>query len=281
MATISRTRTVSVYEPTVTGLPLLRPYAANLWDRRYFIWHMARTRMKAQHYDTVMGVVWIVVDPLLMAATLYLIRVLLRPGPGGARLAANIIMGVTFFFLVSETFRGVAMSIVANRQMVLNSAAPRASYPAVVVMKAMIDLVPALAVYLCVHQLLGQPWGLPILVCIPIVSVMMALFGLGLGLAFAPLVVFFRDTGTLIPYITRVWLYVTPVMLTIPEIPKKYLWLFKLNPLFPFFGILEQVWTAHWPSLGYIVWASAITVVAMVVGVIAFLLRERDYGIRL
>jgi teichoic acid transport system permease protein len=284
MAATSQTRTVSVFEPTVTGIPHLRPYLRNIWDRRQFIWHMARTRMKAQHYDTVGGVVWLLVDPMVLAASLFLIRSFLRPvgnGAAASHLVANIIMGVTFFYLVSEIFRGVATSIVANRQMVLNSAAPRACFPMVVVMKACFDLVPSLTVYLIVHFLLRQPWAWFQLFWIPVVSAMMVLFGLGLGLAFAPLVVFYRDVNSLIPHITRLWLYITPVMLSIPEIPKQYLWLFRLNPLYPFYGMLEQIWLARWPSFGYFLAALAWMVVAMVVGSVAFLLRERDYAIRL
>ena len=60
-------RTVTVYEPTVTCLPPLRRYASDVWERRQFIWHLARTNMKAQHYDTVGGVIWLIADPLLLA----------------------------------------------------------------------------------------------------------------------------------------------------------------------------------------------------------------------
>ena len=56
-------RAVTVYEPTVTGLPPMRAYLRGLWDRRVFMWHMARTDMKAQHYDTVGGVVWLIARP--------------------------------------------------------------------------------------------------------------------------------------------------------------------------------------------------------------------------
>src|SRR5689334_19144377 len=73
-STFHDNRVVSVYEPTVTGLPPLRRYFASVWERRPFIWHLARTDMKSQHYDTVLGFVWLVADPLLLAATFYLIR---------------------------------------------------------------------------------------------------------------------------------------------------------------------------------------------------------------
>jgi teichoic acid transport system permease protein len=284
MATATSPRTVSVYEPTVTGLPPLRPYLEGVWDRRLFIWHMARTKMKAQHYDTVMGVVWLIADPLVMAATLYLMRAVLRPGGGNAayqaHVIANLIMGVSFFFLVRDIVQGCALSIVGNRQMVLNSSAPRACFPAVTLVRAACDLVPALFIYFLVHAFTGQPWGWSLL-SLPVVMVLMVAFSLGLGLLWAPLVVFFRDAGILLPYLMRIWMYITPVMFLMSEIPAKFHLVFIINPLYPYFAMLQQIFQAKWPSPGYLMGGLAWAVGFMLVGGVAFLIRERDYAVRL
>jgi len=283
MATTTHSRTISVYEPTVTGLPPLRAYLENVWDRRLFIWHMARTKMKAQHYDTVMGVVWLIVDPLVMAATLYLVRAVFRstgPPAQQAHVIANLIMGVSFFYLVRDIVQGGAMSIVQNRQMVLNSSAPRACFPAVTLVRAVCDLGPALLIYFTVHLLAGQPWGLS-LICLPLVVALLIVFSLGLGLLFAPLVVFFRDTATLLPYVMRIWMYITPVMFLVAEIPAGFRTVFLFNPLYPFFAMLQQIFVAKWPSPAYIMGALAWAVGSLLVGGVAFLIRERDYAVRL
>jgi teichoic acid transport system permease protein len=284
MATTSSARVVSVYEPTVTGLPpSLRAYVGEVWERRMFIWHMARTKMKAQHYDTVMGVVWLVIDPLVVAATYLLIRVVFNAGGTGAHrahLIANLIMGVSFFFLVRDIVQGCSASIVQNRSMVLNSSAPRACFPAVVLVRAICDLGPALGVYLAFHLVLQQPIGFSLLF-LPIIIGLLILFSLGAGLFFAPLTVFFRDTGTLLPYLIRIWMYVTPVMYTIAEIPPSLHWVLVLNPLYPFFAMLQQVFYAQWPSPGYMIAALCWTILTCVAGSIAFLIRERDYAVRL
>jgi teichoic acid transport system permease protein len=283
MTTTSPTRVVSVYEPTVTGLPPLRGYVADVWERRMFVWHMARTKMKAQHYDTTMGVVWLIIDPLVVAATYYLIRIVFNAGgaPGQkAHLIANLIMGVSFFFLVRDIVQGCASSIVQNRSMVLNSSAPRACFPAVVLVRAICDLGPALAVYLVFHVVTGQAWGFSMLT-VPFIVGLLIIFSLGAGLFFAPLVVFFRDTGTLLPYLIRIWMYVTPVMYTVAEIPASLRPILVLNPLYPFFALLQQVFYGKWPSPGFVIAALFWTVLAAVSGSVAFLIRERDYAVRL
>jgi len=283
LATTTPTRTISVYEPTVTGLPPLRAYFESVWERRMFIWHMARTKMKAQHYDTVMGVVWLVVDPLVMAGTLYLMRAVLRssgPPAQAGHVIANLIMGVTFFYLVRDIVQGCALSIVGNRAMVLNSSAPRACFPAVTMVRALCDMGPALGVYFLVHMFTGQPWGMS-LIMLPLVMVLLVGFSLGLGLAFAPLVVFYRDAGILLPYLMRIWMYITPVMFTVAEIPGGFRGLFLINPLYPFFAMLQQIFVARWPSPAYLLGALAWTLGSLLVGGVAFLIRERDYAVRL
>ena len=76
--------------------------------------------------------------------------------------------------------------------------------------------------------------------------------GLGLGLLFAPLMVFYRDTGGFLPYVTKIWLYVTPVLYFVREIPPKLLVYLRFNPLYPSFAALEQIFNAQWPSPAYL-----------------------------
>jgi teichoic acid transport system permease protein len=109
----------------------------------------------------------------------------------------------------------------------------------------------------------------------------LTLFNLGLGLLFAPLMVFFRDTSGFLPYVTRIWLYITPVLFFIIEIPPKLLVYLRWNPLFPTFAALEQVFLGKWPSQGYLLASLAWAVGFFLLGAIVFLARERDFAVRL
>jgi ABC-type polysaccharide/polyol phosphate export permease len=276
-------RTVTVYEPSTTGVPALGPYLEEVWSRRSLVWHLARTSMKARHYDTAMGKAWLVVDPIVMAFTFYLVRVVFRPGgstDSAGFFIAHIIMGISFFYYVRAIVEGGSRCILGNRSLVLNTAAPLGIFPAVVLVRAVLELIPTMGVYFGVHLLTGQPWGFSLLL-LPFVLVLLTLFALGLGLFFAPMVVFYRDTGTLLPYVIRIWLYITPVMYAVDEIPAAVKPFLILNPLYPFFYLLEAIFKAQWPPIGYWAWSAAWALVAMVVGVIAFTRREREYAVRL
>src|SRR4051794_27036844 len=194
MAATHPERIPTIYESTATGMPPLRPYLAELWGRRRFIWHLARSDLKAEHYDSAIGQVWVILDPLLMAAVYFLLRTVVRPaGSANARSAiiAHLVWAVFFFTFVSNAMQTGARSLLSGRNLILNASFPRAVLPLVSIVKSVFDFLPTMIVYFAFHAVLGQPFGLS-LVMLPIVIVILTLMNIGLAMLFAPLMVFFR-----------------------------------------------------------------------------------------
>src|SRR3979409_451153 len=99
MAATQPIRIPTVYESTATGMPALRPHLRELWGRGRFVWHLARSDLKAEHYDSAIGQLWVVLDPLLLAAVYFLLRTVVRPaGSGGARnlIIAHLVWSIFF-----------------------------------------------------------------------------------------------------------------------------------------------------------------------------------------
>ena len=276
-------RLPTVYESTATGLPALRPYFADLWARRRFIWHLARTDLKAEHYDSAIGQLWVILDPLLLAAVYFLLRTVVRPVGGGTgrnAIIAHLVWAVFVFTFVSNSMMAGARSLLSGRGLIMNASFPRAVLPIVAVVKSVFDFLPTLLVYFAFHLVLGQPFGAS-LVMLPVIVLILTVMNLGLALLFSPLMVFFRDTGGFLPYVTRIWLYVTPALYFVREIPPKLLTYLRWNPLFPSYAALEQIFAAHMPSAGYLLAAAAWAVGFFLVGAVVFLARERDFAVRL
>ena len=276
-------RTATVYEPTATGLPPLRPYIADLFQRRRLIWHLARTDLKAEHYDTAIGQAWVVLDPLLTAAVYFLFRTVIRPAGGAANrnlVLSHLVWAVFFFTYTNNAITSGARSVLQGRQLILNASFPRAALPVVAILKSALNFFPTLIVYFVLHAILGQPFG-SALVFLPLLIAIQTVFNMGLGMLLAPAMVFYRDTGGFLPYVTRLWLYVTPALYTIAEIPPALKAYLRWNPLYPLFGALEQVFSGRYPSMGYILGASAWAVALFFIGALVFLARERDFAVRL
>src|SRR5436190_20570157 len=62
-----------VYVPHARGLPPLGSYVRELWRRREFALELSRTRLRAQHFDTVFGQLWMVLNPLLLAGVYFVL----------------------------------------------------------------------------------------------------------------------------------------------------------------------------------------------------------------
>ena len=152
--------------------------------------------------------------------------------------------------------------------------------PIIAIVKALFDFLPTMLVYFVFHLVLGQPFGAS-LVALPLIVVILTVMTLGLGLLFAPLMVFYRDTGGFLPYVTKIWLYVTPVLYFVREIPPKLLVYLRWNPLYPSFAALEQIFARDWPSPAYLLAAAAWALGFFFVGAVVFLARERDFAVRL
>jgi teichoic acid transport system permease protein len=276
-------RAPTVYEPTVTGLPPLFDYFRSVWARRPLIWNLARSDLKAEHYGTVLGQIWILLDPLLMAAVYYMLRVVVRPLGGDAalrnQLLSHLMWGLFFFRYTSASFNQGARSVVNGKQLILNTSFPRMVFPVVSVLKSFLDFLPTVFIYFIFHAVLGQPFTTA-LVMLPLLIALQTLFNFGVALIFAPLMVFFRDTSGFIPYLSQIWLYTTPVLYRVVEIPANLRPLLKCNPLYPLFAALEQIFTGRWPSMGYIWGTAAWAAVTVVVGMVLFLAREREFAIR-
>ncbi len=283
MAATQPYRIPTVYESTASGLPPLRPYFVELWSRRRFVWHLARTDLKAEHYDSAIGQLWVVLDPLLLAAVYFLLRTVVKPAGAGANrnaIIAHLVWAVFFFTFISNTMMAGARSLLSGRGLILNASFPRAILPVTAVVKGLFDFLPTVFVYFAFHLVLGQPFGASLVMLPPLIAIL-TVMTLGLGLMFAPIMVFFRDTGGFLPYVTRIWLYVTPVLYFVREIPVKLLAYLRFNPLYPSYAALEQVFKARFPSPGYLLAASAWAIGFFLFGSIVFLARERDFAVRL
>ena len=276
-------RSATVYEPTVTGLPPLRPYLTALAQRRRFMWHLARTDLKGEHYDTAIGQLWVILDPLLTAAVYFLFRSVVKPSGGAANrnaILSHLVWAVFFFTYTNNAITGGARSLLQGRQLILNASFPRVALPTVAIVKSLLDFLPTLIVYFVLHAILRQPFGLS-LICLPLLIAIQTVFNMGFGMLLAPLMVFYRDTGGFLPYFTRLWLYVTPALYTIAEIPQSLKAYLRWNPLYPLFGALEQVFKGQFPSGGYVLGAAAWACGFFLIGAVMFLARERDFAVRL
>lgn len=271
-----------VYEPHKAGLPPLKEYFKELWRRREFAIEMSRATLRAQNSDTVFGVLWNVLNPMLLAVVYYLLVVVLSGGATkGPDFFAHLLGGLFAFYFVSGCMAGGASSVTSAGKIIMNTAFPRILVVFSAVFIAFRKFLPTMLVYIPVALItkVGIPWTALLAI---LMFCLIVVFGTGMALLLATSQVYFRDTSSFLPYLTRIWLYVSPV-LWYPEQVKEYLRGLEIfNPLFPLIGgwtdLLVKGETLPWTT-----WAASAAWAfgTLIVGAIVFMSRERDFAVRL
>jgi teichoic acid transport system permease protein len=270
-----------VYEPHLVGLPPLRPYAREAWRRRAFAFELSRTKLRAQHFNTVFGQLWLVLNPLLLACVYFVLVDILRGGSSKEGFFAHLVAGIFAYHLVSDAVRQGTKSVVSGGRLILNSAFPRVLLPLGSVISAVKRFLPTVVIYIPLHFASELPLGPHLLWTLPLLGLLIVMAS-GLAMIVGALQVYFRDLKDFMPYLLRVWLFASPVLYFAAEMPEKYRFLLYANPL----GQLLAAWSdvinlGGTPSFEQLAVASAWAFGLLIAGFLFFVSREREFAVRL
>jgi teichoic acid transport system permease protein len=270
-----------VYEPHLVGLPPLRSYLREAWRRREFSKELSSTKLRAQHFDTVFGQLWLVLNPLLLAGVYFVLVDIIRQGDRPAGFFAHLMAGIFAYYFVTDAIRDSVKSVTSGGRLILNSAFPRVLLPLASVVTAFKRFIPTVIIYIPVHIISDLPFNARILWVIPLVGLMVVMAA-GFTLLVSALQVYFRDLASFLPYLLRVWLYISPVLYYADEVPERYRVLLSINPIGQLLTAWDEVINAgRAPGLDSMIIASAWAFGVLVVGFLFFVSREREFAVRL
>ena len=283
---------IQVFEPHKAALPPLVPYFKEFWKRRAFATELARFADKAEYLDSKFGKVWLVLNPLLLAMVYFLLVTVIRGSSSknlGLTTLAHILIGLFTFYFAQNCISAGAQSITAGGRLILNQAFPRALLPFSSTISAFQQFLPTIPVYVFVivvgkhffptTQVPGLTWNY---LWVPFIVLMVGLTGFGLALLFATMNVYFRDTNKLLTYMTRIWLYLSPILWQPSMLHGWHKMAIYLNPLGPVLSATSDVWiNGKSPSLTIILGSLFWAAFAILFGGYFFISRERDFAVRI
>lgn len=272
------------FGPHRNGLPPLRRYLRELWQRREFAFELSRANMRSSSSDTFFGQLWLVLNPILMAGVYFLlVNILTSRGRNDPEYFLHLTTNLFVFTFITASANLGATSVTTAGKLILNTNFPRLLIPLAAVHTAFFRFLPTLvvtAVLLVVTQ--GRNWS-PVMLLSLVFLLFMLAFGSGLAAVFATLQVYFRDTNNFLPFVTRIWMYLSPVLWTVDDISGNPLAdLVLLNPAFSMLGGYSDL-LIHGTMPAAILWwiAAAWGVGTMVLGCLIFMSREREFAVRI
>ena len=271
---------LQVYEPFKAGLPKLGRYWKSLWSRRTFIKEYSKSELREQHFDSVFGQLWLVLNPLLLSGVYFILIVIIGGATGSARYA-HLTASLFLFYLVANSLTGGVKSVTAGQRLILNTAFPRIMLPISAVVIAIFKFLPTLIVFMAIKAIIGSPFTIQMLWAIPVLLITIFL-ALALAITISCVNVYFRDIASFLPYLTRTLLYLSPILYEATALKPNLRALEIFNPLFPILDSWSRAMVhgqaPHMSSLLQgLAWATGI----FFLGTYFFLSREREFAVRL
>lgn len=268
--------------PAVTIRPS-RGWAAlnlrELWHYRDLLYILAQRDVKLRYKQTVLGVAWVVLQPLVASLIFAVIFGLFADLPSdGVPYLLFVFAGMLPWNYFSGALQRAGNSLIGDARLISKVYFPRLIIPLASTFAVLIDFAVSLVVFfvLALFYRSGLSWQI---VALPYFLLITTLGAVGVSLWLSALNVQYRDFMYALPFLIQVWMFASPVVYSSSLIPEPWRRLYALNPAV---GYIEGF---RWSLLGQatldwwmVVSATVISLLAFVGGAFFFRRVERTFA---
>ena len=208
----------------------------DLWAYRELLYFLTLRDIKVRYKQTLMGAVWVVIQPLMTMLIFTLIfNKFARLDTKDIPYPLFAYSGLLLWTFFSNAVTTGTFSLVNNSHLVTKVYFPRVFMPAAAVGAGLVDLAIAslLLISLAIYYGVRPSWGALLL---PLMVILAAMLALGTGMLVSALTVKYRDLRHALPFVMQFWMFASPVIYPSSIVPEQWRWLLLINPMT---GILE------------------------------------------
>jgi lipopolysaccharide transport system permease protein len=209
-----------------------RHYWLELWHYRELLLVLAWRDLSVRYKQTIVGVVWALIRPLLTMVVFTTIfgRIAKLPSDGTAPYALMVFAGMLPWTFFSTGLAEASNSLINNSNLISKVYFPRLLVPAATYAVAFVDFLVSFCILiaLMVWYKFIPGWQMALL---PAFMIFAVLASLGPSLWITALNVKYRDFRYIIPFILQFGLYISPVGFSTGVVPEQWRLLYSINPM--------------------------------------------------
>lgn len=244
---------------------------------RYLFEQMVRRELRQKYKGSALGVLWYLVNPLvLMGAYTLMFSTLLGAFPGIEDYPLFLLIGLIVWIFFSQSLLSAAVSLVDQSSLVGKVAFPRETVPASVVAVQLVTFLVLLGLVAPIAVIVRGTLD-PALLLLPLVVLALAAFAYGLALIVATLHAFFRDVHPILGAALLPWFFLSPIFFDVDQLRgvRNHPWagdvLAWVNPIAPFIEATRSIlYSGAVPSAGILLYVAAAATISLAAGTAVF-----------
>jgi lipopolysaccharide transport system permease protein len=221
-------------KPIVVIAPRTSPFDLDLfaiWQYRELLYFLVWRNVIVRYKQTVVGGAWVILQPLIAMSILTIVfGHLMKVPSGGVPYPVFAYTALLPWSYLSQALSRGGGGLVANAGLVTKVYFPRLLIPLSSVVTPLVDFVFTLLIFFGLTAWYGiaPSWTL---LAMPAFLMLAVATALGVTLFLSALNVKYRDVGAVIPFITQIWMYGSPVIYPTSVVPERWRTVYALNPM--------------------------------------------------
>jgi len=235
-----------------------------LWNYRELLFFLIWRDLKVRYKQTALGVGWAVLQPFLTMVVFSVFFGRLAGVPSdGIPYPIFAYAGLLPWQIFSHALTESSNSLVLNQQLITKVYFPRLAIPFAAVLAGLADFFFAFIVFVGMMMYYGIVPTFAV-ITFPLFLLLAIATALAIGLWLSALNVQYRDVRYIIPFLTQVWLFITPIAYSSNLVPEPWRIIYRLNPMV---GVVDGF---RWALLGHTTTQGSLFIVS--IAIVAMLL---------
>lgn len=249
-----------------------------LYSYRQMIFSLVKRDLRGRYKGSALGFLWTFINPLLQLIVYTLVfSVIMKTGIDKFYLFLFVALVPWLFF--STCLTGGANCIWAQQDMVKKIYFPREVLPLSYTISQFINMLLTFIIIFIVIIISGIGINITAIMYLPIIMLVEFVIALGVTMLASALTVYFRDLEYILGILSMAWMYLTPIIYPVNQVPAEILPVFNLNPMMPIIVAYRDIlYYKQPPQLITLIHAFLPGIVLLILGWFSFSKLKRHFA---
>ena len=249
-----------------------------LYAYRQMIFSLVKRDLRGRYKGSALGFLWTFINPLLQLLVYTIVfSVIMKSSIEKYYLFLFVALVPWLFF--STCLTGGCNCIFAQQDMVKKIYFPREVLPLSYAISQFINMLLTFIIIFMVILISGIGINIKAFLFLPLIMLVEFILALGITLLSSALTVYFRDLAYILGIISMIWMYLTPIIYSVDQIPNNIVTIFNINPMTPIvLAYRDILYYKSVPELSTLGHALILGIIILLVGCFAFNKLKRHFA---